>query len=240
MGILAVQRQPGVLSGFGIQTQIVKYRRHDCWQAQVRRQIFGTDCMQGICGNGDNFGIRLCLIRPIYFTTRLGHLAFRAQLRSAHAQHWPGITQAQRAGGLDQAGCGDACDLNRHIGAHPHHALGYRVHQAECMGGRGRSSAIQQAVFKFHQGRVDPTIGGCPKAINQTAHNRRLACCLWGQNIAQAIGKQRLGRAVSHCSNMYHWEFLETGTVVAGLSPLGKRNPRISKPVAWLTLSRLS
>ena len=121
----------------------------------------------------------------------LAELALGPEVGALHPQHLAGIGETQGPRLAPQPRGGDARDLERHVGAQRHHALGDRVHQPEAQLRHGRAGTAQQALLELHQRRLHPLIAMAGENAHEPLDHRRLMGGLGRQHILQSGRQQR-------------------------------------------------
>ena len=221
-GVLAIQRAGEAGADLAGDAALAEQGRHQQRQRQVDGDAGKADGMQRGDADEDDFGIGLGTVMADKFDAGLGDLAIRRGLAALHAQALAGIGQPQGARSVGEAGGGDAGDLRRHVGPHPHHPPRVRVHQPERLVGHGGTGAAEERILELEQRRFDALVAVRGKSVHQGCDGRGLGFGIGRQQVVQPGGKQgRVGRRiVGHCKLVSSWR-----RPIAPVARRGKRAP---------------
>ncbi len=115
-----------------------------------------------------------------------------------HPQHLPRIRQSQRARVHLHAGGGDTGDLQRHIRANAHHAVGHRVHHAKHFGRKRRPGTFQKMFLEFDERRFDLLIAIAREHLHEGTVNAGLPRRGGRQHVSETGRQQAFFRIVVH------------------------------------------
>jgi hypothetical protein len=175
----------------GLETEPRDHRRHQGRKIEIDGKLADAQRRNRLGGEQDHLDIGLSRCRADELDAGLAELALGPEVGALHPQHLAGIGETQGPGLAPQPRGGDARDLERHIGAQCHHALGDRVHQPEAELRHSGTGTAQQALLELHQRRLYPLIAMAGEDAHELLHHRRLMGGFGRQHILQSGRQQR-------------------------------------------------
>ena len=173
-------------------------RRDKRRRAQVDRKLLDPHLCERLRREQHRLGIRLGRGRADELGAHLEELPLGPQLAALYAQDLARIGEPQRPRRGGKARRGQARHLRRHVGAHAHHALAHRVHEAEGVGGRRGTQARKQAVLELDKRRIDALVAVRRERRHEALAQARLVRRLGRQEVAQSRRQKRLCPHLAH------------------------------------------